>query len=85
MRQRTLQPEAYLKEVLAEIGVLVKRGPYVGCWTLLEIYKTPGQKAAGAAKIEEAAAGAGGVKDEVVEPADGSDASDGSDEDMEEV
>lgn len=91
LKQRTQQPEAYLKEILGEIGVLVKRGPYVGCWTLMEIYKTPAKQPEAAAS---GSGGNGGVKTEVgavkTEAGGGGDDDeddddDASDEDMEEV
>lgn len=34
LRQRTKQPEAYLREVLSKIGRLVKSGPAANNWTL---------------------------------------------------
>ena len=88
LKQRTQQPEAYLKEVLGEIGVLVKRGPYVGCWTLMEIYKTPAQQQQAAGSSSGVKAEAGAVKGEVGGDDgedDDDDDDDASDEDMEEV
>jgi transcription initiation factor TFIIF subunit beta len=94
LKQRTQQPEAYLKEVLGEIGVLVKRGPYVGCWTLMEIYKTPAQQQQ-QQQQQQAAGSSGGVKTEsgavkselggADDGEDDDDDDDASDEDMEEV
>jgi len=40
LRENTQQPEAYLKEVLAEIGHLERSGPNHGTWTLQENYTT---------------------------------------------
>lgn len=34
LRQKTKQPEAYLREVLSKIGRLVKSGPAANNWTL---------------------------------------------------
>ncbi|KAF2679383.1 transcription initiation factor IIF [Lentithecium fluviatile CBS 122367] len=32
LKQETKQPEAYLKEVLGDIAMLVKSGPFASCW-----------------------------------------------------
>ena len=39
IRQRTQQPEAYLKEVLDEIAFLPKSGPHMSQWQLKETNK----------------------------------------------
>jgi len=39
LREVTKQPEAYLKEVLGQVGVLIKKGPYAQKWTLKPEYK----------------------------------------------
>ncbi|KAF2253425.1 transcription initiation factor IIF [Trematosphaeria pertusa] len=38
LKQRTRQPEAYLKEVLGDIAQLVKSGPFASCWQRLQMY-----------------------------------------------
>ena len=42
LRERTQQPEAYLKEVLAEIAFLHKSGEYNGLWELKEVFRDEG-------------------------------------------
>ena len=42
LRERTQQPEAYLKEVLAEIAFLHRSGEFNGTWELLANYKGDG-------------------------------------------
>lgn len=39
LRDKTQQPEAYLKEVLSEIAFLHRSGEYNGMWELKENYK----------------------------------------------
>lgn len=41
LRAKVQQPEAYLKEVLAEIGHLERSGPNNGTWRLQESYAMP--------------------------------------------
>jgi len=45
LREKTQQPEAYLKEVLAEIAFLHKSGEHNGLWELKEVFKDDGMKA----------------------------------------
>jgi len=40
LKNRTNQPEAYLKEVLQDIAVLVRSGHYASCWTRQAQYNT---------------------------------------------
>ena len=42
LRDKTQQPEVYLKEVLSEIAFLHKAGEYNGLWELKEIFKDEG-------------------------------------------
>ena len=42
LREKTQQPEVYLKEVLAEIAFLHKSGEYNGLWELKEVFKDDG-------------------------------------------
>lgn len=42
LRERTQQPEAYLKEVLSEIAFLHRSGEFNGSWELLANYKGEG-------------------------------------------
>ena len=39
LREKTQQPEAYLKEVLTEIAFLHKSGEFNGLWELKEVFK----------------------------------------------
>ena len=39
MKERTRQPEAYLKESLEQVAMLVKKGPYALKYTLKSEYK----------------------------------------------
>jgi len=39
LREKTQQPEAYLKEVLSEVALLHKSGEYNGLWELQEAYR----------------------------------------------
>merc|ERR1711939_350493 len=57
LRAHTQQPEVYLKEVLADIATLNRRGPYAGMYNLQDSYK---QRSATKA---EAAAGQGSSAD----------------------
>ncbi|KAF9534043.1 transcription initiation factor IIF, beta subunit [Crepidotus variabilis] len=45
LREKTQQPEAYLKETLSQIAFLHKSGEFNGYWELQENYKTAGIKA----------------------------------------
>ena len=42
LREKTQQPEAYLKEVLGEIAFLNKSGEHNGLWELKEVFKDDG-------------------------------------------
>jgi transcription initiation factor TFIIF subunit beta len=39
LREKTQQPEVYLKEVLSEVAILHKSGEYNGLWELQEAYR----------------------------------------------
>ncbi|CAA7268482.1 unnamed protein product [Cyclocybe aegerita] len=45
LREKTQQPEVYLKETLAEIAFLYKSGEYNGLWELKELFRESGMKA----------------------------------------
>ncbi|KDR76159.1 hypothetical protein GALMADRAFT_247378 [Galerina marginata CBS 339.88] len=45
LRDKTQQPEVYLKEVLSEIAFLHKSGEYNGLWELREVFLDEGMKA----------------------------------------
>ncbi|KAJ7592678.1 transcription initiation factor IIF, beta subunit-domain-containing protein [Mycena floridula] len=45
LRERTQQPEAYLKEVLSEVAHLYRSGEFNGLWELKENFKEEGMKA----------------------------------------
>lgn len=42
LRERTQQPEAYLKETLSEIATLHRSGEHNGTWELMPNYKREG-------------------------------------------
>jgi transcription initiation factor TFIIF subunit beta len=42
LREKTQQPEAYLKETLAQIAFLHKFGEFNGLWELQENYRSAG-------------------------------------------
>jgi len=42
LREKTQQPEAYLKEILSEIAYLHKHGEFNGLWELKEVFKNEG-------------------------------------------
>lgn len=56
LTEHVQQPQVYLREVLADIGQLIARGPYAGMWTLKDEYKSRGKEE---------------VKDEEVKPDEG--------------
>lgn len=60
LRQRTQQPDSYLRSVLEEVAVLVKTGPFANTYTLGEAYRDR----AGNGSKEEAAAPADDEDDE---------------------
>ena len=45
LREKTQQPEAYLKEVLSEVAALHRSGEYNGLWELKENFKGDGVSA----------------------------------------
>lgn len=45
LREKTQQPEVYLKEVLSEVAFLHRSGEYNGLWELKDNFKDPGIKA----------------------------------------
>lgn len=58
LREKLVQPEQYLKEVLEDIAVCNRSGKYVGKWMLKSEYKNSAQKAS---ETGEASAGAPGT------------------------
>lgn len=44
LAEHTKQPVTYLKEVLTEVAILVRAGPYSGMWTLKPEYKEKGRE-----------------------------------------
>jgi transcription initiation factor TFIIF subunit beta len=42
LREKTQQPEAYLKEVLSEIAILHRKGEFNGTWELIPSFKGDG-------------------------------------------
>ncbi|KAF5355415.1 hypothetical protein D9757_011180 [Collybiopsis confluens] len=90
LRERTQQPEAYLKEVLSEIAFLHRSGEHNGYWEVKDTFKEEGMKPEdfpGPSALALPGAGAGSdVKKEGAEAfEDGEDDDDDEDEDMEEV
>ncbi|KAJ2914827.1 hypothetical protein MD484_g5575, partial [Candolleomyces efflorescens] len=83
LREKTQQPEAYLKEVLSEIAFLHRSGEFNGFWELKANYKddsiTPENVPMPMASL------AGEVKMEEDDDDDDEDGDDDDDEDMEEV
>lgn len=89
LRERTQQPEAYLKEVLSEIAFLHRSGEHSGLWELRESFKDDGVKGEGmpgpSVYTDPSQGPSGnGVKDEDGEEEEEEDDED-EDEDMEEV
>ncbi|KAF5366818.1 hypothetical protein D9758_006555 [Tetrapyrgos nigripes] len=81
LRERTQQPEAYLKEVLSEVAFLHRSGEHNGLWELRDTFKDEGIKA-------ESIAGPSGLSQDsdVKMESQGDDFDDeDEDEDMEEV
>lgn len=60
-RERLVQPESYLKQVLEEIAVLNKSGPYNGRWSLKDEWKNIENPSTAAAEIAANAPPAGTV------------------------
>ncbi|TFK31732.1 transcription initiation factor IIF, beta subunit [Crucibulum laeve] len=81
LREKTQQPEAYLKEVLSEIAFLNRSGEYNGLWELKDIFKDPGMK--GEHVPQTMAPGGSDVKMEGSDEDEDDD--DDEDDDMEEV
>lgn len=80
LRERTQQPEAYLKEVLSEIAFMHRSGEHNGTWELMANFKGDGIKSE---NVPLPPGGVEGLKMEEDEDEDDSD--DDDDEDMEEV
>ncbi|KAF8878292.1 transcription initiation factor IIF, beta subunit [Infundibulicybe gibba] len=80
LRDRTQQPEVYLKEVLSEVAFLHRSGEHNGLWELKENFKEEGIKGENVI----APAGSGDVKMDGVDD-DEDDDDDDEDDDMEEV
>jgi len=78
LRERTQQPEVYLKEILNEIASLHRSGEHNGLWELSEVFKTDGIKA------ENVPLPSGSQADVKMDDYD-EDEDDDEDEDMEEV
>jgi len=91
LRERTQQPEAYLKEVLSEVAFLHRSGEHNGSWELLANFKGDGIKAEnvpGPSSEYNSGQGAEGVKVEGGEEDDDDeddDDDDDDDDDMEEI
>ncbi|CCM02777.1 uncharacterized protein FIBRA_04885 [Fibroporia radiculosa] len=90
LRERTQQPEAYLKEVLSEIAFLHRSGEHNGTWELLQNFKGDGIKAENVPGPSFAPSASGvqdGIKaeDAPVEDDDDNDDDDEDEDDMEEV
>ncbi|GBE88062.1 Transcription initiation factor IIF subunit beta [Sparassis crispa] len=91
LRDRTQQPEAYLKEVLSEIAFLHRSGEHNGSWELLANYKGEGIKAENVPGPSYAPAYGNGVPGVEMEEMklegedDDDDDEDEDDDDMEEV
>ncbi|KZT67921.1 hypothetical protein DAEQUDRAFT_728416 [Daedalea quercina L-15889] len=83
LRDRTQQPEAYLKEVLTEIADLNRSGEFNGTWELKQTFRGEGVKAEhvpGPSGVAADTGAADGVKEEDFDDFDEDD-----EEDMEEV
>ncbi|TFK61103.1 hypothetical protein BDN72DRAFT_478369 [Pluteus cervinus] len=80
LRERTQQPEAYLKEVLSEVAFLHRSGEHNGLWELRDDYKGEGVKGENIALPE----GSQDIKMEGDEQEE-DDEDDDEDEDMEEI
>ncbi|KAJ8468384.1 hypothetical protein ONZ45_g17264 [Pleurotus djamor] len=78
LRERTQQPEVYLKEVLGEVAMLHRSGEFNGMWELKDNFKDGGVKPEGF--MESLAAGGEDISMENVD-----DEEDDDDDDMEEV
>ena len=76
LRERTQQPEAYLKEVLSEVASLHRMGEKVGLWSLKEAYLSASTHAD--VKAEDRGVDVDGADDDM-------DDEDDEDDDMEEI
>ncbi|KAI0950676.1 hypothetical protein AcW1_007923 [Taiwanofungus camphoratus] len=87
LRERTQQPEAYLKEVLGEIAFLHRSGEHNGTWELMANYKGEGIKAENVPgpSYTPDYAGATPGEDVKMEGEDNDDDDEDEDDDMEEV
>ncbi|KAJ7250577.1 transcription initiation factor IIF, beta subunit-domain-containing protein, partial [Mycena rebaudengoi] len=84
LRERTQQPEVYLKEVLSEVAFLNKTGEFSSLWELKEMYKDgPVGGAAGTSTMGELISF--GDADVKMESVPDGDEDEDEDEDMEEV
>jgi len=79
LREKTQQPEAYLKEVLSEIAFLHRSGEYNGLWEVKDTFKEEGIKGE---NVAGPSSFGGDIK---MEGPDDEDDDDEEDEDMEEV
>jgi transcription initiation factor TFIIF subunit beta len=77
LREKTQQPEAYLKEVLSEVAFLHRSGEYNGLWELKDNFKGDAGRIIESQSMSD-------VKMESVDEAEDED-EDEEDEDMEEV
>ncbi|PCH39350.1 hypothetical protein WOLCODRAFT_141199 [Wolfiporia cocos MD-104 SS10] len=86
LRERTQQPEAYLKEVLGEIASLHRAGEHNGTWELLTNFKGDGIKAENVPGPSILPGGSSeGIKVDPDDEDDEDEDDDDEDEDMEEV
>ncbi|KAJ3040575.1 hypothetical protein HDV00_010755 [Rhizophlyctis rosea] len=62
LQEKILQPQQYLKEVLNEVAMQVKKGPYANMWTIRPEYKaaTGASDAGGGAGASGSGSGSGG-------------------------
>jgi transcription initiation factor TFIIF subunit beta len=58
LRQKTQQPDAYLRQVLEEVAVLIKSGPFANTYSLSDAYRDKGGSASKEAAAEAADDGA---------------------------
>ena len=78
LREKTQQPEAYLKEVLSEVAFLHRSGEYNGLWELKDNFKCDSDRMIESQSLSD-------VKMEGIEEDDEDEDEDEEDEDMEEV
>ncbi|KAJ7065975.1 transcription initiation factor IIF, beta subunit [Mycena belliarum] len=82
LRERTQQPEAYLKEVLSEVAFLNKAGEFASLWELKDTFKDAGARSDNVAGLGELIS-FGSAEDVKMEGGEGDD--EDEDDDMEEV